>query len=191
MPLSVTLKQDPQSHFPLHSGFLTEKLYQPPSKIWMEAKEEGLDYYYKLMNLRELESRRNILVPPKNLITWFFEFIQSIQGVTNEDFHFEFAYYIHAEQCNEESEYVIRASPPMWFVTISDFEKSIVHKNWTIAFDNWGDVLIKRGPATSNDPMSNAPNFKHREEMTAKLFSAIKEHTRLRNFRLAREQKIK
>ena len=187
MPLSITFTQDPESSTPLHEHYLMERLYQPASKVWQVAKEYGEDYR-RLMNSPEGQRTRDRLVPPRTLVTWMFEFIQELERSTlGEKFHFEIAYYIHIIECDEESEYAIRASAPLWFVTIRDFENSIVHKNWTIAFDDWADILIKRGKATNEDPMSHAPNFTRCEEMKARLFSSIKEHIRLRNFRLKRE----
>lgn len=188
MPLSINFIQDPESDTPLHGNFLIEKLYQPASKVWQKAKEFKLDYS-ELWSSCDFARTKNNLVPPSTLITLMLEFVQELERALNgENFHFEFAYYISISECGEESEYIVVASSPMWFVIIRDFEKSIVHKNWTIAFDNWADILIKRGQATPDDPMSNAPNFTHCEEMKNKLFSSVKEHTRLRNFRLKREQ---
>lgn len=188
MPLSITFTQDPESDRPIHEYFLMERLFQPAGKVWQKAKENQLDYR-DLMSNPESSWITSRLVPPKTLATWMFEFIQELErAIDDEKFHFEFAYYISVTECDEESEYAVRASAPMCFVTIRDFEKSVVHKNWTIAFDDWADILIKRGKATSEDPMSNAPHFTHCEEMKGKLFSSIKEHIRLRNFRLKREQ---
>lgn len=191
MPLSITFIQDPESDTPLHEHYLMERLYQPASKVFEEAKQHELEYR-ELMFAPELKKLKANLVPEKTLLTWMFEFTQDLERSMNwEKFHFEFAYYIKITECDEESESAVRASIPMWFVTIRDFEKNIVHKNWTIAFDDWADIRIKRGKATSADPMSNAPIFTRRKEMEGKLFSSIKEYVRLRNFRLEREQKIK
>lgn len=186
MPRSIVFNVDSESHFPLHSHYLLGRKYQPAYKVWQAAKREGLAYT-DLMNRRDLERTRNHHVPEKILVEWMYDFMRDIENFMDEErFHFEFSYYMAVSYGDEESEFVSRASCPMWFVTIRDFEKSIVHKNWTIAFDDWADILIKRGKATSEDPMSNAPMFDEFKKMKSKLFCAIKEHIRIRNFRLKR-----
>jgi hypothetical protein len=186
MPISITFVQDPESHFPIHEGFLMNRKYRPPSEVLREAKLHNIDYRHFLNGDNQ---DTGAYVPQKLMIEWMYDFINDFQNAMNfERFHFEFAYYMAMSYGTKENEFVSRASCPMWFVTIRDFEQSIVHKNWTIAFDDWADILIKRGPATREDPMSNAPNFTHCEVMKQKLFSAIKEHIRLRNFRLEREK---
>ncbi len=190
MPLSISFIKDHESHFPLHEHYLMGRKYQPASRVWEKAQEWNLDYY-KLMNNPSLKRTRNELVPEKIMIEWMYDFMREVESnLKSERFHFEFAYYMAISYGDAEDEFVSRSSCPMWFVTIRDFEGAIVHKNWAIAFDDWADVLIKRDPATSEDPMSNAPNFCHCKTMKEKLFSAIKEHIRLRTFRLNRMKHI-
>lgn len=191
MPLSIVFNKDLESHFPIHENFLFRKACQPAGKVWKEAQEWNLDYY-TLMNSKEATRTRDDLVPPRPLILWMYQFMTEVEEANDhEKFHFEFSYYMATSYCSGDDEFVSRASCPMWFCTISDFEGAITHKNWTIAFDDWADILIKRGPATSEDPMSNAPDFRHNKEMKSKLFCAIKEHIRLRNFRLDRMKELK
>lgn len=95
------------------------------------------------------------------LVYWFLFLIKSIEAdlwaFDIRNLSWEFAYYIYVQQGDPDNdEFAFRCSQPIWFITIRDPRGEIIHKNWTFAIDEEGDLQIKRGPATHEDPMANA-----------------------------------
>jgi hypothetical protein len=118
--------QDPESHFPIHEGFLMNRKYRPPSEVLREAKLHNIDYRCFLNGDNQ---DTGAYVPQKLMIEWMYDFINDFQNAINfERFHFEFAYYMAMSYGTKEYEFISRASCPMWFVTIRDFEQSMFIK---------------------------------------------------------------
>ncbi len=121
------------------------------------------------------------------LVMWMYDFVKEVEGeLCQEPFDWMFEWHIVSWYCSEESENVIASSAPHWRVTIQDFEGTVMHKHWSIAFDaSFGDLRIIRGKFNNENTFSRAPR-RERSKWLGRVLDAIREHQRLRNFRLKR-----
>lgn len=151
--------------------------------------------YYKRKRIAEYEKRwgrkfKSLYDPSderfwaphyRPLVCWFLNLIRSIEsdvGYSCEsDLSWEFAWYIHVQEGGPDDEFAIRCSAPIWFVTIRDSSGEIIHKNWSIGIDDEGDLQLKRGKATNEDPMSNG--YYIHDDTHKRLCSIIRTHMQL------------
>ena len=128
----------------------------------------------------------------KPLITWMLDFIQFVKDIVPSEapyLTFEFRSYIKVyTSTNMEDEWAIRCSPPLWFLTIKDDQDRIVHKNWTLAIDEGGDIEIKRGTVTEEDHILKGEHYLC-EWARPRIRSAIESHLLLNSLRRQRKAK--
>ena len=137
--------------------------------------EKGADKLYKFREVK------------KPLVLWMYDLITEVENECgHEPFLWTFHWHITSWYCSEESENVSESSPPYFYVIIRDFEGIIVHKYWSIAFDaTFGDLRIIRGVPSGENQFWNAP-WRERSKWLDRVLNAIREHQRIRNFRLKR-----
>lgn len=132
-------------------------------------------------NFRHLQRMR------RPLLLWVAEFIQRVEAHLGRDFEdadrlsWTFSYYLH----RSETEEAIRFSVPVWFMRVTDPENQVVHPNWTVALDYWGDFRIKRGIVTDDNPMGEG-SLTFWKNAESRLMDAMYSHMRLRELRIKR-----
>jgi hypothetical protein len=136
---------------------------------------------------KDYDKLREYCGTERPLIMWLYDFVKEVEGdLRQEPFAWTFEWHITSWYCSEESENAIASSAPHWRVTIRDFEGAVVHKYWSIAFDaTFGDLRVIRGKPDYKNTFSKAP-WRERSKWLGRVLDAIREHQRIRNFRLRR-----
>lgn len=198
MARSLAFNNDPDSCSDRAGSHLLDRVVVPYHVWFQEFKKEKkknsqtdwchfIGFFEDRPNRDDWRQYRHLHDMRKPLVMWVLEFMQRVEIRLQRDFDdwsllsWTFSYYLH----RSETEEAIRYSVPMWFVKVTDPEGQCVHHNWTVAFDNEGDLRIKRGVATNEDPMG-VNSFWFRDNAEGRLIDAMYAHMRLRELKIKR-----
>lgn len=186
MPKRLTFEGHPDVGW-LHDGYLFGKKLIPTDLLHEHQARNALySQNISAVSIKEAEKLGEFEKLERPMALWMYDFVKEVETEVREKFFWTFQWHITSWYCSEESENVSASSPPYWYVSIHDFEGNIVHRNWSIAFDaEWGDLRLMRGAPSSTNRFTGVP-WRERSKRLARVFDAIKEHQRIRNFRLRR-----
>ena len=93
------------------------------------------------------------------LIHWISKLVSDVERDVKfpdvKNLSWEFAYYIYIHEGDAGDEFAFRCSAPLWFITVRDPSGENIHKNWSIAIDDDGELNLKRGKATSENSIAD------------------------------------
>lgn len=192
MPRRLVFKNHPETG----SGDVrTDRLFERPiiaiDVLYEDMLKWNLDYFveYAQEPSEDKKLRREAWIGGKQpLVYWMSRCMDEVEKLVREKFSWTLERHCVLRWCSEESENAFVCSPPVWIVTIHDFEGSQVLKYLSVRFDEeYGTFIVFRGVLTSNlEDWLEKTDFTRRSKNINRLVDAINEFQRIRNFRLRR-----
>lgn len=195
MPLQMVFQNHSDlGSFGLPSRCLYHNQMVPTDLMFMHLERRGRDYFKEYAHASEEVRARwdRQLGGARPLIHWMCSVVSEIEDVLGEAFSWTFERHYFSRWCDEESENAIEIGLVFWHITIRDLEDVVVHRHWSIAVsEEWGDLRVMRGTPGSAHSFDGCDWKEGRKVYLPRLLDAIREHQRIRNFRLERIRKAR